>query len=249
MGPKAIIGLGADIIGGIYGNQARRREADRAFKRSKQMFDYQNKYNTPARQMERLKSAGLNPALMYGKGTTGNAEGYTQQAPAQQLNVAGAQSLMSGAQLGLISAQTKKLEADANKSNKEAGLTFQNTLGVIIDNQIKDATKAFKIKEASEKLNQARFITKQEEAKKVIMQWEAELSAQNVKPGDSLYKRLYAEFYNSISDKVKAFFEDPGILFHTDEEIIKEGKPILKRKHKNHNYMGTNPFNKVKLKD
>lgn len=33
----------------------------------------ENAYNTPAMQMERLKEAGLNPHLMYGKGTTGNA--------------------------------------------------------------------------------------------------------------------------------------------------------------------------------
>jgi hypothetical protein len=108
MGPETIIGLGADIISGVYGNQARRREADRAFNRSKQMFDYQNKYNTPARQMERLKRAGLNPALMYGKGTTGNAEGYTQQAPAQQLNVAGAKSLDTA----LMFAQIEKTKAE-----------------------------------------------------------------------------------------------------------------------------------------
>ncbi len=38
-----------------------------------QAFDYANRYNTPAQQMARLKDAGLNPALMYGQGTTGNA--------------------------------------------------------------------------------------------------------------------------------------------------------------------------------
>ena len=48
------------------------------FDLNKQMFDYQNAYNTPKAQMQRLKDAGLNPALMYGQGTTGNAQGYPQ---------------------------------------------------------------------------------------------------------------------------------------------------------------------------
>lgn len=41
----------------------------------KQMYDYQNAYNTPQQQMQRLQAAGLNPRLIYGGGSanTGNA--------------------------------------------------------------------------------------------------------------------------------------------------------------------------------
>lgn len=133
-----IIGLGADIIGGAIGNRARRKEADRAFYRSKQMFDYQNRYNTPVKQMQRLKQAGLNPALMYGQGTTGNAQGYPQQAPAQQLNVAGAKSLDSALMLSQIQktqAETDSLrgitpeaKARISKINADKNLVNQQTL-------------------------------------------------------------------------------------------------------------------------
>lgn len=133
-----IVGLGADIIGGIFGNQARRKESDRAFKRSKEMFDYQNRYNTPAKQMQRLKQAGLNPALMYGQGTTGNAQGFPQQAPAQQLNVAGAKSLDSALMLSQIQktqAETDSLrgitpeaKARISKINADKNLVNQQTL-------------------------------------------------------------------------------------------------------------------------
>jgi hypothetical protein len=136
----AVIGLGADIIGGAIGNRARRKEADRAFNRSKQMFDYQNRYNTPTRQMQRLKRAGLNPALMYGQGTTGNAQGYTQQAPAQQLNVAGAKSLDSAYMLSQIQktqAETDNLrgvtpeaKARISKLVSDKNLVNQQTLKV-----------------------------------------------------------------------------------------------------------------------
>lgn len=38
-----------------------------------QMWNKQNEYNTPAAQVARMKEAGLNPALMYSQGNTGNA--------------------------------------------------------------------------------------------------------------------------------------------------------------------------------
>lgn len=39
---------------------------------NKELWDYQNAYNTPQQQMERLKAAGLNPNLMYGSGSAGS---------------------------------------------------------------------------------------------------------------------------------------------------------------------------------
>ena len=41
------------------------------------LWQMQNEYNTPAQQMERFKAAGLNPNLIYGKGTAGNAQAIT----------------------------------------------------------------------------------------------------------------------------------------------------------------------------
>lgn len=42
---------------------------------NRKLWDYQNAYNTPQQQMERLKAAGLNPYLIYGNGAAnaGNA--------------------------------------------------------------------------------------------------------------------------------------------------------------------------------
>lgn len=43
---------------------------------NKDLWDYQNAYNTPQAQMGRLQAAGLNPRLIYGNGSasTGNAD-------------------------------------------------------------------------------------------------------------------------------------------------------------------------------
>lgn len=40
-------------------------------------WNRQNEYNSPAAQMQRLQSAGLNPNLMYGQGSVGTAGGLT----------------------------------------------------------------------------------------------------------------------------------------------------------------------------
>ena len=92
-------------IGSIFGIGRGRRQNKRNVRNmrlqhdlDKQMFDYQNAYNTPAKQMERLKAAGLNPALMYGQGTTGNASGYpqTKPLPAYQETPVDTQSVVAG---------------------------------------------------------------------------------------------------------------------------------------------------------
>lgn len=47
------------------------------------LWNKQNEYNDPNAQMQRLKDAGLNPNLMYGQGTTGNAATiHSSDAPA-----------------------------------------------------------------------------------------------------------------------------------------------------------------------
>lgn len=48
------------------------------------MWNRQNEYNSPASQMNRLKEAGLNPNLMYGQGSTGNASSAPSQVAPQK---------------------------------------------------------------------------------------------------------------------------------------------------------------------
>lgn len=56
-----------------YKNQMKAMQQQQAY--NKELWDYQNAYNTPQQQMQRLEAAGLNPHLIYGSGSaaTGNA--------------------------------------------------------------------------------------------------------------------------------------------------------------------------------
>lgn len=85
------MGLISDIIGGVAGigqaainAKVARENTDSTITANKAMAEYQyskdlemwnrqNDYNSPAAQMERFKSAGLNPNLIYGQGSPGNA--------------------------------------------------------------------------------------------------------------------------------------------------------------------------------
>lgn len=118
-----LIGAGTGALGALFSIGARKKAhkrsmelMDKQYKKDKEMWDYQNAYNTPVRQMERLKEAGLNPALMYGQGTTGNANNMVQS-KFQELSPYTsatdiAASTASGIQMSLVGAQKENIEAD-----------------------------------------------------------------------------------------------------------------------------------------
>lgn len=71
------IGQGLNAWSTARQNRKSREWSEEMYERQKQdnidFWNRSNEYNTPAKQMERYKQAGLNPALMYGQGSAGNA--------------------------------------------------------------------------------------------------------------------------------------------------------------------------------
>lgn len=61
---------------------AQKAESELAYQRSLQMWERQNLYNSPQAQMDRFKQAGLNPHLIYGQGSAGNAQAPAPYQPA-----------------------------------------------------------------------------------------------------------------------------------------------------------------------
>jgi len=111
----ALAGGAINFVGGLFGNKARKRESEKQREWSESMWKRQNAYNTPANQMQRLRDAGLNPALMYGQGTMGNAEKALpyQQAQLESVGANFAQSAAAGAQASLAKSQEKLNNANA----------------------------------------------------------------------------------------------------------------------------------------
>lgn len=133
----------SDLIGGIIGMVGQRQREKRAMNNQKELMDIQHRnqqrlnqqgFDLQKRmwdetnyeaQMEHIKNAGLNPALMYGMsgggGTTtgsqggGSATGGQAPAPQQMPTMDIQQSLMMKAQLDLMRAQANKTKAEADK--------------------------------------------------------------------------------------------------------------------------------------
>lgn len=110
-----VVGAGVALLGTLVAGFFARRAQKRQNKANAQLAEYQNalnmqswqeqqEYNTPANQMARLKAAGLNPNLMYGQGTTGNADSQRNAVVPEQIynNIAG-----QAVQTGLDSAYQK----------------------------------------------------------------------------------------------------------------------------------------------
>ncbi|WNK13918.1 MAG: DNA pilot protein [Microvirus sp.] len=76
-GINALGGIAQGIFSGIQQkrqNRANRQMAEYEFSKNMQMWQTQNAYNSPEAQMKRFKDAGLNPNLIYGQGSSGNAQ-------------------------------------------------------------------------------------------------------------------------------------------------------------------------------
>lgn len=116
--------LGTGIIGGIsnlFTRIAQKRQAKKSHERNLEMWKMQNAYDHPAQQMQRLKEAGLNPHLVYGKGSIANTSASMpqHQNPGTQFN-----SVPFADPAGMLNAymdiKTKKQNLDNMEAQREA---------------------------------------------------------------------------------------------------------------------------------
>ncbi|QCQ85050.1 DNA pilot protein [Blackfly microvirus SF02] len=178
----AAIAGAASIIGGILANRAQKK----ANKANQQLANSQNEanvalwkqqsaYNTPQNQMARYSEAGLNPNLIYGQGSSGDAQSpptieRAEIRPEPNAGVQGALNALPAVLSMYQDFQLKKAQTDNVKANTEA--TQQGTLNAglmngVLQNRFMQGQVDFQrsqklfpyqlqIKEAESKMNQAR---------------------------------------------------------------------------------------------
>lgn len=92
--------------------------ADQQNKQNQEYIDKQNEYNTPANQMARYQSAGLNPHLIYGQGSPGNQQSAQQAAsitPTDYKNLSQMVPLMN--QTRMVNSQVQAQNASTLQKN------------------------------------------------------------------------------------------------------------------------------------
>lgn len=109
-----------------YQNEWQTQENEKAYQRNLQMWNLQNEYNSPTQQMARLRSAGLNPNLVYGSGVTGNSAGSAPQYQPADIKRAELSSYRGWNQ-GLTDAVSNFLAFRSNRAQVE-NMEAQNSL-------------------------------------------------------------------------------------------------------------------------
>ena len=154
--PAIATGVGS-IFSGFDNNQnrkeiARQNELDRQFQLD--MWNRTNDYNSPIKQMERLKAGGLNPNLVYGNGATTTANNITPMAskplPAPNTGQVLQSGIMQIADLeqkrmqnDLVASQifnnglmSEKITQDTNKSVANANESLFKSRNLELENQM-----------------------------------------------------------------------------------------------------------------
>lgn len=117
----SLLSTAGSLFGNLIGNTGRRRAEARANAQNIKFWNMQNAYNHPAQQMQRFKDAGLNPNLIYGKGTPGNSEQITG-AKAPEYNIDNPLSNITDF------ADVRKSEAQKNNLNSQTANVSMDTL-------------------------------------------------------------------------------------------------------------------------
>lgn len=131
------VGGAFGLLGGYLNYKYQTRLAEQQNQYNLDMWKMENEYNSPSAQMRRYEEAGLNPALMYGSVTPGNASSAPQMvtpgAPnfsrdlrelAQAFNIEGIKQAIADTKLKQANAKLAQTEANRAADQYEAEITL-----------------------------------------------------------------------------------------------------------------------------
>lgn len=132
----------ANVVGGLQANAQNAKENQKNRDWNEKMWNLNNQYNLPQNQMMRLKSAGLNPNLVYGQGTStlssyaGNlGANQRMENPAKGIN-------LDVASAAAMSLQQKQTDANIDLMEHQANESYTRAVGNTIENHYKGAIRA-----------------------------------------------------------------------------------------------------------
>lgn len=139
----AIIGGVSSLVNAVGGSQSQRSANEKNMEIARYQNQWnldqwhrENAYNSPQAQMQRFKNAGLNPNMIYGQGTPGNAmSGKPAQGATMVPTFRPAEGI--GQMLGMYQ-QFKVQQAQIDKLHADTQLTNSKTLTEEFNRTLKD---------------------------------------------------------------------------------------------------------------
>lgn len=185
-----LVSGGTGLAQGLLNNASSRRQNHR----NVQNWHMQNEYNHPKAQMERLKEAGLNPALMYGQsasgatGTAGSVDGASTPKwefdnPMNKLNMF--------ADIKQRNAQTDNLLAQRTVIHQEAALKSAQTASTLLQNASKKMSNTVQRELVQSSIDAQKETTRQLELQTIGLQID------NMVKSQSAAQKIKQEFYKA----------------------------------------------------
>lgn len=187
---QTALGVGGGLLGGAINayTQNKANRQNRHFTR--EMFDKTNAYNTPLKQVERMKEAGLNPAQMYGSGSGAVTSSSSASQPSNPENrpYQVPESLLADIAQKLAGAQLAKANAEATEAltPKKSDLLVEQTKGTrsqtsLTDSNVLKTNTMVDLLNQEYRLNQTLFDTNTQFRKEQLKKLNQDVQEQKIK--------------------------------------------------------------------
>lgn len=156
----------------------------------------ENEYNLPVNQVQRLKAAGLNPALMYGNGADGltAASGNGVSGQSAGMPDLGQVDPLTAAKIANINAETRKTEADTDLSIANTEESKQRVLN--LRQEIRQSEQD--INESAARIRNLDENTKKQAAEQVKMEFDKRMRSKEWRDSHNLINKQLEEIDSRI---------------------------------------------------
>lgn len=123
----ALISAAASIGSNIYSNYRNRQLAEQQNQWNLEQWNRENRYNDPSNQIERLRRAGINPALAYANGDLMNEAAASPQMTSALGHITSPVQIdpLMGAQIANLNAQTESIQHQTSREDEKQPVVME----------------------------------------------------------------------------------------------------------------------------